>query len=83
MKQQLSINKKLPKKSLGQNFIKDKNFILKLSSLILSDRQTNIFEIGPETGNLTSFILKKDPKKVYVIEKDDELADSLNEIFNE
>jgi 16S rRNA (adenine1518-N6/adenine1519-N6)-dimethyltransferase len=30
-----------------------------------------ILEVGPGTGNLTSFILKKKPKKVFVIEKDE------------
>ena len=33
-----------------------------------------VLEIGPGSGNLTTFILKKNPKKVYVIEKDDDLA---------
>ena len=31
-----------------------------------------ILEIGPGTGNLTSYILKKNPKKIFVIEKDNE-----------
>jgi 16S rRNA (adenine1518-N6/adenine1519-N6)-dimethyltransferase len=31
-------------------------------------------EIGPGTGNLTSSLLKKKPKKFFVIEKDDNLA---------
>jgi len=38
-------------------------------------------EIGPGSGNLTSFILKKNPKKVYVIEKDDDLALLLKDKF--
>jgi 16S rRNA (adenine1518-N6/adenine1519-N6)-dimethyltransferase len=32
---------------------------------------------------LTSFILKKQPKKIFVIEKDDNLAKNLNENFGE
>jgi 16S rRNA (adenine1518-N6/adenine1519-N6)-dimethyltransferase len=32
---------------------------------------------------LTSFILKQKPKKVFVIEKDDDLAKNLNENFGE
>ena len=35
------------------------------------------------TGNLTAFILKKKPKKFYVIEKDDELALLLKNKFTE
>jgi 16S rRNA (adenine1518-N6/adenine1519-N6)-dimethyltransferase len=40
-------------------------------------------EIGPGSGNLTTFILKKNPKKVSVIEKDDELALLLKDKFSD
>ena len=59
MKLQLNINKLFPKKSLGQNFIQNKEFILKLSELIHSDNDTNIFEIGPGMGALTDQLVKK------------------------
>ena len=69
-----------PKKSLGQNFLIDKNIIEKITNIIkIKDR--NILEIGPGTGNLTSSILKKDPKKVIVIEKDNDLIYLLNKNF--
>ena len=42
-----------------------------------------IFEVGPGTGNLTSFILKNKPKKVFVIEKDNDLAEKLNINFGD
>ena len=70
------------KKSLGQNFLTDRNVLEKIVSVVNIKDQT-IFEIGPGTGNLTSFILKNNPKKVHVIEKDDELAGNLGEIFKE
>ncbi len=70
MKQQLNINKTFPKKSLGQNFIQNKDFILKLSALIRSDNDTNIFEIGPGKGALTDQLTKKKFKNLYLIEKD-------------
>jgi 16S rRNA (adenine1518-N6/adenine1519-N6)-dimethyltransferase len=41
-----------------------------------------ILEIGPGSGNLTAHILKKNPKKLYVIEKDNNLSLLLNEKFN-
>ena len=68
------------KKSLGQNFLTDRNV---LETIINTTEITNktILEIGPGTGNLTSFILKKNPKKVFVIEKDNDLAENLNNIF--
>ena len=40
-----------------------------------------ILEIGPGTGNLTNYILNKNPKEVFVIEKDDELATNLRNKF--
>ena len=61
------------KKSLGQNFLVDREV---LDQIVSTCDVTNkeILEIGPGTGNLTTYILKKNPKKVYVVEKDDELA---------
>ena len=44
---------RLPKKSLGQNFLIDKNIIGKIISLIkLHDR--HVIEIGPGHGALTN-----------------------------
>tara|TARA_Y100000768_G_scaffold380981_1_gene358940 strand:- start:295 stop:1080 length:786 start_codon:yes stop_codon:yes gene_type:complete len=68
------------KKSLGQNFLTDKNVLKKITNLI-SIKNKTILEVGPGTGNLTSCILENNPKKFYVIEKDDELAFSLKEKF--
>ena len=64
------------KKSLGQNFLIDENIIKKIVSLI-EVKNKSILEVGPGTGNLTSYILKKNPKKLIVIEKDKNLADLL------
>ena len=70
-----------PKKSLGQNFLIDKTI---LDEIVNSTKIENkvIIEIGPGTGNLTYNILKKKPKKVIVIEKDNELALNLKERFD-
>jgi len=69
------------KKSLGQNFLIDRNILEQIVNAVeIKDKE--ILEIGPGTGNLTSYILQKKPKKVYVIEKDDELSLLLNEKFN-
>ena len=69
------------KKSLGQNFLTDRNVLEKIVSVV-DIKDKTILEIGPGTGNLTSFIIKNNPKKVLVVEKDDELANNLSEIFN-
>ena len=70
-----------PKKSLGQNFLVDKNILEKITNLINIENKT-ILEVGPGTGNLTSLIIKKKPKKFLVVEKDNELANSLKSKFN-
>ena len=70
------------KKSLGQNFLIDENILDKIVNLI-QIKEKNILEIGPGTGNLTSHILKKKPKKMMVIEKDKKLAEKLEENFKE
>ncbi len=71
-----------PKKSLGQNFLTDNNILDKIINLInIKDRY--ILEVGPGSGNLTSRILKENPKKIVVIEKDNNLAKSLNENFKD
>ncbi len=67
---------KYAKKSLGQNFLKDKNIINK----ILNQRDVyakNIIEIGPGQGALTDCILKKKPKSLILIEKDNNLYEDL------
>ena len=52
------------KKSLGQNFLIDKDIIDKIVNII-DLKNKNILEIGPGTGNLTEGILKKSPKKFW------------------
>ena len=69
------------KKSLGQNFLTDKNVLKKITN-VTSIQDRIVLEVGPGTGNLTSYILEKKPKKLYVIEKDNKLASSLNERFD-
>ena len=68
------------KKSLGQNFLIDKNIINKISEIIKIENKS-ILEVGPGTGNLTISLLKKNPKKFFVIEKDNNLASLLNKQF--
>ena len=70
------------KKSLGQNFLIDENIIKKITSLI-KIKDKSILEVGPGTGNLTSYILKKNPKKLLVVEKDKNLANLLKKKFED
>ena len=68
------------KKSLGQNFLVDPNIIEKILNII-EIKDENILEVGPGTGNLTYEILKKNPKKIIVIEKDNALVELLKDKF--
>ncbi len=70
------------KKSLGQNVLIDKNILEKITNLTNIEDKV-VLEIGPGTGNLTSYILKKSPKKIFVIEKDYELATNLRNKFKD
>jgi len=69
------------KKSLGQNFLIDREVLEKIVS-ITNITNKEVLEIGPGSGNLTTYILKKKPKKLYVVEKDDDLAILLKEKFD-
>ena len=70
------------KKSLGQNFLIDKNIIDRIINIVsITDKE--ILEVGPGTGNLTIEILKKNPSKMYLVEKDTFLAESLKKIIDE
>ena len=69
------------KKNLGQNFLIDRKVLEKIvSTTEITNKE--ILEIGPGSGNLTTYILKKNPKKIYVVEKDDDLALLLKEKFD-
>ena len=70
------------KKSLGQNFLIDRHVLdVIVDTVDIANKE--VLEIGPGSGNLTSYILKKKPKKVYVIEKDNDLSLLLKEKFND
>ena len=58
-----------PKKSLGQNFLTDKNIAKKIINQIYI-KNNLIIEIGPGHGFLTDFIVNERPKKLYLVEKD-------------
>jgi 16S rRNA (adenine1518-N6/adenine1519-N6)-dimethyltransferase len=70
------------KKSLGQNFLIDKNIIDKITNTV-SITGNEVLEVGPGTGNLTKEILKKNPSKLYLVEKDSFLSENLKEIIDE
>ena len=70
------------KKSLGQNFLIDREILEQIAETVEINNK-EILEIGPGTGNLTAHILRKKPKNIYVIEKDDNLSLLLKEKFGD
>ena len=69
------------KKSLGQNFLINDD-VLQMIVNTINIKNKNILEIGPGTGNLTNYIIKKKPKKVLVVEKDNKLAEDLGNKYS-
>ena len=68
------------KKSLGQNFLIDKNIIKKILNLTEINNK-HIVEIGPGKGALTDEIIKQKPKSLIIIEKDSELSEILKKKY--
>ena len=70
------------KKSLGQNFLIDKNISKKIVNLVKIENKT-ILEIGPGKGFLTDEIISKKPKKLIIIEKDHYLYMELKQKYKD
>mgnify|MGYP001178388775 CR=1 FL=1 len=73
---------KLPKKSLGQNFLIDKNIIRKIINIIDVKKNNIILEIGPGYGALTKELINFDSKFIYAVEKDKILYEFLKNKFS-
>ncbi len=58
----MNIDNQRIKKSLGQNFIIDENYLSKLEKKIITDKEDNLIEIGPGKGALTKYLVKKNSK---------------------
>jgi len=69
-----------PKKSLGQNFLADKNIQRKIIAASGFEAGDTVLEIGSGRGELTRLLADK-VKKVYAVEIDRELCVKLQEEF--
>ena len=67
---------KYAKRSLGQNFLVDKNIIKKITNLV-EIKNKDVVEIGPGKASLTNEIIKNKPRTLSLIEKDDNFAEIL------
>ena len=73
----------IAKKSLGQNFLIDKNIINKIIKIGDIDSKKNIIEIGPGYGSLTNSIINFNPNSLIAVEKDQKLFEILNNKFKD
>jgi 16S rRNA (adenine1518-N6/adenine1519-N6)-dimethyltransferase len=69
------------KRSLGQNFLTDANIARKIVDSLDIRPGDNVLEIGPGRGALTKHILDRQPGRLVVLEKDDDLAQALSARF--
>lgn len=67
-----------PKKSLGQNFLIDKNIVKKIIEALTLSPADTILEIGSGKGEITSLIASR-VNKIYALELDVRLKDILEE----
>ncbi len=68
-----------PKKNLGQHFLKDKGIAVRIASTLTGEGYDSVLEIGPGTGVLTEFLLKRNFTDFRVIEIDHESVNYLHE----
>ena len=66
-----------PKKHLGQHFLIDEPIVQNIVSALSVTPSTQVIEIGPGTGALSKYLLKKDLKNLWLCEIDRESVDYL------
>ncbi len=69
-----------PKKSLGQNFLRDENICRNIIALIQPNPTDVIVEIGPGEGALTKY-LSPSVKKLILVDLDSRVIELMNEQF--
>ncbi|MBX7174774.1 MAG: 16S rRNA (adenine(1518)-N(6)/adenine(1519)-N(6))-dimethyltransferase RsmA [Pyrinomonadaceae bacterium] len=74
--------KPFAKKSLGQNFLIDQNYISKIISELVPQPEETIIEIGPGRGALTKLLLESGAK-IVAIELDQDLIPILQKEFED
>jgi len=71
----------IPKKSFGQNFLHNQAVLSYISSFL--EKGDIALEIGGGTGNLTSKLVSRAPKKLFVIELENEAFGALEAKFKD
>lgn len=76
----MNLDKIKPKKSLGQNFLLDKNIAKKIVDSLKINSDDFVIEIGPGTGSLTDFLADTNCN-LFLIEIDKRATDLLESKF--
>jgi 16S rRNA (adenine1518-N6/adenine1519-N6)-dimethyltransferase len=69
------------RKRLGQHFLKDRSFAMRLVGAMRLEETDRVLEIGPGEGVLTELLLESPAKTIYAIEIDRRLCQLLNTKF--
>jgi 16S rRNA (adenine1518-N6/adenine1519-N6)-dimethyltransferase len=72
-----------PKKHLGQHFLKDLSIARQIVDSLKADGLKTVVEVGPGTGVLTQYLLKRPEFTTHVIEVDNESIEYLNDHYPE
>ena len=70
-----------PSKSMGQNFLIDRNLAKWIVAQLRMKPQDTVVEIGSGLGALTAYIASQDLAGLYLIEKERRLAEYLREVY--
>ena len=73
-------NRVNPKKSLGQNFLRDTNITRKIINSLELDSKDVVLEIGPGEGALTNYLVEK-AERIIAVEVDKRCIELLTEKF--
>lgn len=77
----MNFNQTRPKKSLGQNFLKDENIARKIVDSMELSQDDCVLEIGPGTGVLTKYLVEQ-AGSLTAVEIDNTLAPQLQDKFS-
>lgn len=76
-------NEYKPRGKQDQYFLKKKNIVKEQIKQAKIGHDDVVLEIGAGVGNITKLILKQNPKKIKIIEKDKKLIDILKKKFSD